>query len=85
MTPHVTAIMIGVEDPMRSKAFYGEGLGCPIDQDTRPPRSPRRPRLGLAGARMGQAVSTSSAAVATVDTLDVSCREPQAEDGPGVV
>jgi hypothetical protein len=45
-----------------------------------------RNRLGLAGARMSQAVmSASSAPVATVETLDVSCREPQAEDGPGVV
>jgi hypothetical protein len=45
-----------------------------------------RNRLGLAGARMSQAVmNRSSAPVATVETLDVSCREPQAEDGPGVV
>jgi catechol 2,3-dioxygenase-like lactoylglutathione lyase family enzyme len=29
----VTAIMIGVEDLARSKDFYGEGLGCTIDQD----------------------------------------------------
>jgi catechol 2,3-dioxygenase-like lactoylglutathione lyase family enzyme len=29
----VTAIMIGVEDVARSKRFYGEGLGCKIDQD----------------------------------------------------
>jgi uncharacterized protein len=29
----VTAIMIGVEDLARSKKFYGEGLGCRIDQD----------------------------------------------------
>jgi len=29
----VTAIMIGVEDLARSKKFYGEGLGCMIDQD----------------------------------------------------
>jgi uncharacterized protein len=29
----VTAIMIGVEDIARSKKFYGEGLGCTIDQD----------------------------------------------------
>jgi uncharacterized protein len=29
----VTAIMIGVEDLARSKTFYGEGLGCSIDQD----------------------------------------------------
>jgi len=29
----VTAIMIGVEDLVRSKKFYGEGLGCTIDQD----------------------------------------------------
>jgi hypothetical protein len=45
-----------------------------------------RNRLGLADARMSQAVmNRSSAAVATVEILDVSCREPQAEDGPGVV
>jgi predicted enzyme related to lactoylglutathione lyase len=29
----VSAIMIGVEDLARSKKFYGEGLGCTIDQD----------------------------------------------------
>jgi len=29
----VTAVMIGVEDLARSKKFYGEGLGCAIDQD----------------------------------------------------
>jgi uncharacterized protein len=29
----VTAIMIGVEDLARAKKFYGEGLGCTIDQD----------------------------------------------------
>jgi len=29
----VTAIMLGVEDVARSKKFYGEGLGCTIDQD----------------------------------------------------
>jgi catechol 2,3-dioxygenase-like lactoylglutathione lyase family enzyme len=29
----VTAIMLGVEDLERSKAFYAEGLGCRIDQD----------------------------------------------------
>jgi catechol 2,3-dioxygenase-like lactoylglutathione lyase family enzyme len=29
----VTAIMLGVEDLARSKKFYGEGLGCAIDQD----------------------------------------------------
>jgi uncharacterized protein len=28
-----TTIMIGVEDLARSKKFYGEGLGCAIDQD----------------------------------------------------
>jgi uncharacterized protein len=31
----VTAIMIGVQDLARSKKFYGEGLGCTIDQDHR--------------------------------------------------
>jgi catechol 2,3-dioxygenase-like lactoylglutathione lyase family enzyme len=29
----VTVIMIGVEDLARSKKFYGEGLGCTINQD----------------------------------------------------
>jgi len=29
----VTAIMIGVEDLARSKEFYGDGLGCTIEQD----------------------------------------------------
>jgi uncharacterized protein len=29
----VTAIMIGVRDLARSKKFYGEGLGCAINQD----------------------------------------------------
>jgi catechol 2,3-dioxygenase-like lactoylglutathione lyase family enzyme len=29
----VTAIMLGVEDLARSKKFYGEGLGCTINQD----------------------------------------------------
>jgi catechol 2,3-dioxygenase-like lactoylglutathione lyase family enzyme len=29
----VSAIMIGVEDLARSKEFYGDGLGCTIDQD----------------------------------------------------
>ena len=33
MPLQVTAIMIGVEDLARSKKFYGEGLGCTIDQD----------------------------------------------------
>jgi catechol 2,3-dioxygenase-like lactoylglutathione lyase family enzyme len=33
MPVQVTAIMIGVEDIARSKRFYGEGLGCPIEQD----------------------------------------------------
>jgi predicted enzyme related to lactoylglutathione lyase len=33
MTVQVTAIMIGVEDLGRSKKFYGDGLGCAIDQD----------------------------------------------------
>ena len=33
MPLQVTAIMIGVEDLARSKKFYGEGLGCAIDQD----------------------------------------------------
>src|ERR687892_1838668 len=33
MALQVTAIMLGVEDLDRSKKFYGEGLGCTIDQD----------------------------------------------------
>ena len=33
MSLQVTAIMLGVEDLARSRRFYGEGLGCRIDQD----------------------------------------------------
>lgn len=33
MALRATSIMIGVEDLARSKTFYGEGLGCTIDQD----------------------------------------------------
>jgi uncharacterized protein len=33
MPVQVTAIMLGVEDLARSKRFYGDGLGCTIDQD----------------------------------------------------
>ena len=33
MPLQVTAIMIGVQDLGRSKKFYGEGLGCTIEQD----------------------------------------------------
>ena len=33
MALHVTAIMLGVENLARSRKFYGEGLGCTIDQD----------------------------------------------------
>jgi catechol 2,3-dioxygenase-like lactoylglutathione lyase family enzyme len=33
MGVQVSAIMLGVEDLARSKAFYGDGLGCAIDQD----------------------------------------------------
>ena len=33
MTLQVTAIMLGVHDLSRAKAFYGEGLGCAIAQD----------------------------------------------------
>ena len=33
MPVQVTAIMIGVTDLARSKQFYGEGLGCTIEQD----------------------------------------------------
>ena len=33
MPLQVTAIMLGVEDLARSKEFYGEGLGCTIEQD----------------------------------------------------
>ena len=33
MPLQVTAVMLGVEDLARSRKFYAEGLGCPIDQD----------------------------------------------------
>ncbi|HEV3282382.1 MAG TPA: hypothetical protein VG032_12345 [Acidimicrobiales bacterium] len=29
----VAAILVGVKDLARSKRFYQEGLGCPIEQD----------------------------------------------------
>jgi catechol 2,3-dioxygenase-like lactoylglutathione lyase family enzyme len=33
MPLQATTIMIGVEDLARSKRFYGEGMGCKIEQD----------------------------------------------------
>ena len=33
MSLQVSAIMLGVEELARAKKFYGEGLGCTIDQD----------------------------------------------------
>lgn len=33
MTVQITAVMLGVKDLNRSKAFYGDGLGCKIDKD----------------------------------------------------
>lgn len=33
MSLELTTIMIGVGDLARAKAFYGEGLGCTIQQD----------------------------------------------------
>src|SRR5881396_2793008 len=33
MTVQVTAVMLGVKDLSRSKAFYGDGLGCKVDKD----------------------------------------------------
>ncbi len=33
MPLQVATIMLGVKDLARSKQFYGEGLGCTIDQD----------------------------------------------------
>ena len=33
MAVQVNAIMLGVEDLARSKRFYGDGLGCAIEQD----------------------------------------------------
>ncbi len=33
MNPQITAILIGVKDLKRTKQFYSEGLGCPIDKD----------------------------------------------------
>ena len=35
MSVQVSAIMLGVEDLVRAQRFYGEGLGCAIDQDHR--------------------------------------------------
>jgi uncharacterized protein len=33
MMLQATTIMLGVDDLARSKKFYGEGMGCMIDQD----------------------------------------------------
>jgi uncharacterized protein len=33
MPVQVTTIMIGVRDLARSKKFYAEGLGCPVEKD----------------------------------------------------
>ena len=33
MPLQVTTIVLGVDDLARSKRFYGEGLGCALDQD----------------------------------------------------
>ena len=33
MSIQVTAIVLGVENLDRAKKFYGEGLGCALDQD----------------------------------------------------
>jgi len=33
MNPRITAVMLGVRDLDRAKAFYGDGLGCKIAQD----------------------------------------------------
>jgi catechol 2,3-dioxygenase-like lactoylglutathione lyase family enzyme len=33
MPVQVTTFMLGVEDLARSKKFYGEGLGCTVEQD----------------------------------------------------
>jgi uncharacterized protein len=33
MTVQLTAVMLGVHDLARAKAFYADGLGCRIDRD----------------------------------------------------
>jgi catechol 2,3-dioxygenase-like lactoylglutathione lyase family enzyme len=33
MSVQLTAVMLGVKDLNRAKAFYGDGLGCKIDKD----------------------------------------------------
>ena len=33
MKPHVSVITLGVKDIARAKKFYGEGLGCTVNQD----------------------------------------------------
>jgi uncharacterized protein len=33
MKPHASGIVLGVSDVDRSKAFYAQGLGWPIDQE----------------------------------------------------
>ncbi|HXJ66489.1 MAG TPA: VOC family protein [Actinomycetota bacterium] len=59
MAIEVTAIMLGVEDLARSKAFYGEGLGCEIEQDY-----PNFVRLSLGGGSSSLALYEREAAAA---------------------
>ena len=33
MKPHISAVTLGVKDLARAKAFYGKGLGWPINHD----------------------------------------------------
>ena len=33
MSLEITSVLVGVEDIARSKKFYGEGLGCTIEND----------------------------------------------------
>jgi catechol 2,3-dioxygenase-like lactoylglutathione lyase family enzyme len=33
MNPHVSTIVLGVEDFARAKQFYCDGLGCPIERE----------------------------------------------------
>ena len=60
MALQVTAIMIGVEDLARSKAYYADGLGCTIEQDY-----PGFVRLGLGEGSSSLALYPRDAAAQT--------------------
>jgi uncharacterized protein len=71
MPLQVTAIMIGVRDLTRSKAFYADGLDCKIEQDY-----PNFVSLNVGGSSLALYERTAAAADAGVS--------PEGSGFPGV-